>query len=197
MFYLSQLLGAPVEDQQAERLGKITDVLVLATQVGREEPTYPQVLLVADDEDHVWRIPIGEIARHDAAWQLRAPAEQFEAAESTAIAPTEVSLAHDVLDKQIIDIEHKKALRVSDVCFDDDWRILGIDHATLGLLRRLAPTWLTGLKNLPATLLPWSQVELIERQHPAGEEETAPPLTLPGSRAPSGHLAELHPADIA
>jgi len=43
-----------------------------------------------------------------------------------------------VLDKQVIDIARKKAVRVNDVCLRDDWHILGIDSSTLGLVRRIA-----------------------------------------------------------
>src|SRR5690348_15265603 len=107
MLYLSQLLGASVEDQRAERLGKISDVLVLASQVGRDEAAYPLALLVTDDEHHSWRIPTSQIARQDALWHLLAPPQQF--ALPSEPTPTEVSLAHDVLDKQIIDVEQKKA----------------------------------------------------------------------------------------
>ncbi len=113
-------------------------------------------------------------------------------------------LAQEVLDKQVIDIEHKKAVRVNDIGFGDDWRILGVDHSTLGLIRRLAPAWLSG-KGRKATqgtvpaLLPWSRIELIGAQHPEEEEEEEKPSLTPSGtlRVPTGHLADLHPADIA
>jgi magnesium transporter len=200
MLYLSQLLGAPVEDQHSARLGKITDMLVLASQVGRVEATYPSAVLVADDEEHFWRVPVSELSRHDAVWQVRGPAEQYSSSPESRgplIFPTEVSLVHDMLDKQVIDIEQKKALRVSEVCLNDGWRLLGVDHTALALFRRLVPAWLQGIKNRPATLIPWSRIELIGIHRPAGEDEAPRSLPLSSVPSPSGHLAELHPADIA
>lgn len=195
MLYLSQLLGAPVEDVHGVRLGKLIDVLAAAAQVGQSEPAYPTALLVEGEAEQPWRVPLQDVERYDHAVYLNIPQEQLTFSPPS---PTdqEVSLAHDVLDKQVIDIERKKAVRVDDVCLSDDWQILGIDNSTFGLVRRLAPAWLLGARSqqTPATLIPWENVELIEPSRPeeAGEKTTP---TLP--RISSGQLAEMHPADIA
>jgi magnesium transporter len=200
MLYLSQLLGAPVEDLQHARVGKVIDVLVPAAQVGQDEMSYPDALLIEGEEEPPWRVPLSSLELHGPLIRLRIPTVQLQ---ELSVAPDqqEVRLAQEVLDKQIIDIEHKKAVRVNDICFGDDWRILGVDHSTLALIRRLAPAWLLGNrgKTTPSTLLPWSQIELIGTQHPEeSAEEKKPSLTPSGSlRVPTGHLAELHPADIA
>jgi magnesium transporter len=196
MLYLSQLLGSPVEDQQGARAGKIVDITVPLAQLSQPESTLPRFLLIEDQEDQRWQIPIEAVARHEHVLRLRLPLEQFppHPAEPSA---EEVSLAEDVLDKQVIDIERKKAVRVNDVCLDDDWRLLGIDNSTLGLVRRLAPNWLLGTKNrrTPTNLIPWEHIELIGMQRYA-EDETVETRSAT-SRPLSGHLAELHPADIA
>src|SRR5438105_1187536 len=154
--YLSQLLGAPVEDVHGVRVGKIIDVLVAAAQVGQSEPTYPMALLVEGEGDQPWRVPLQDVERYDHAVRLNIAQEQLTFLPTTSDVQ-EVSLAHDVLDKQVIDIEHKKAVRVNDVCLSDDWQILGIDNTTFGLMRRLAPAWLLGARSqqTPATLIPW------------------------------------------
>ena len=85
-----------------------------------------------------------------------------------------ISLAQDVLDKQVIDIVRKKAVRVNDVCLRDDWHILGIDSSTLGLVRRLAPNWLLGTRRgsvnrsqrPPTNLILWENIELISSHQP-------------------------------
>ena len=166
MLYLSQLLGAPVTDQHNVHLGKITDVLTLASQVGRNEATYPTVILIAGEEDQHWQVPYSAIEKHGHIWRLHSPSEQFVIPPQLSLQESslqeEVSLVREVLDKQVIDLQHKKAIRVNDVCFDDDWRILGIDNSTLGLLRHLVPARLLGTKSksVPSTLVPWSQVKL-------------------------------------
>jgi hypothetical protein len=41
MLYLSQLLGAPVEDHQGARAGKIVDINVPVAELGRPEAAMP------------------------------------------------------------------------------------------------------------------------------------------------------------
>jgi magnesium transporter len=194
MLYLSQLLGTPVEDIQEVRLGKILDVLIQAEDVGSNAATYPSALLVENDDDSPWHIP------HDAVeWQgdllrLRFPRSELTQQSSSE---QEVSLAQEVLDKQVIDIERKKAVRVNDVCFAENWQLLGIDISNIGLIRRIAPAWMLGKnRGTPANLLPWDRVELIRSSQQ--EQETAAEDIVPRTPSrPLGHLADLHPADIA
>src|SRR5712692_5540544 len=201
MLYLSQLLGTPVEDPQGVRIGKISGVMIPAAQVGVSEPVYPSALLVEGEQGQSWRVPTAAVAWQGDALRLRVPPEQL-AVQPLEGAAQELNLAREVLDKQVIDIARKKAVRVNDVCMDDDWRLLGIDNSTVGLLRRLAPAWLLGpsRKVSPGSLIPWEHIELIGTQLPdtgalpaGGEARVSRPL----SRTPSGHLAELRPADIA
>src|SRR5712692_1351805 len=194
MLYLSQLLGTPVEDLNGVRIGKIIDVMVPRTEVGQAEPTYPSALLVEGQADQNWHVPIEAVEWHGAILRLRVPVEQLSV-QSVPPAEQELSLAHEVLDKQVIDIERKKAVRVNDVCLGDDWVILGIDNSTLGLVRRLAPSWLLGTKSRRTSinLIPWERIESIVTQRPDVEPQFTEPSQTP--RTPSGHLAELHPAD--
>jgi len=217
MMYLSQLLGTPVEDLQGVRVGKIIDIV---TPVGARfnmpttsstpsisslsTPSSIPTLVVEGQADQTWYVPVEDVEWNGNALRLRIPVDQLPMRPAE---PHEVSLAQEVLDKQVIDVEHKKAVRVNAVCFSDDWRILGIDNSTLGLVRRLAPSWLLGArsKRAPTTLIPWEHIELIGAQ-PVEEEARAEAgainqaSTSPTSRVgrpQSGQLAELHPADIA
>lgn len=210
MLYLSQLLGSPVEDMQGERAGKIVDMLIDASQVGQSEPVYPSALLVEGEEEEPWRVPIADVIWLDGVLRLRVPTDQLmhqpEPGAQNAHNAQEVSLARDVMDKQVIDIARKKAVRVNDVVLDDNWQILGVDNSTFGLVRRLAPNWLLGNRNKsrpsPVGLIPWERIELIGSQPPdedVGAQFIAPAATpaAPAQRIQSGHLSELRPADIA
>ena len=196
MIFLSQLLSAPVEDPQGTRVAKIVDVIVELAQVSQPGPVFPRALIAEGQDDQRWAITPDAVEWRDGILRLRRPIEQFplHPAEKS---PQEISLAEDVLDKQVIDIARKKAVRVNDVCFSDNWQLLGIDNSTLGLVRRLAPNWLLGAKNRPTStnLIPWEQIELIGVQRQT-EAEAQTPQPAP-SRPQSGHLAEMHPADIA
>ncbi len=200
MYYLSQLLGASVEDANGVRIGKICDILVFAAQVGQSEPAYPAAILIEGQAEQPWRVSHDALQWHKDGLRLTTPLEQFPA-QADSFSPQEVSLAQEVLDKQVIDIARKKAVRVNDVCLDEHWHILGIDNSTLGLVRRLAPSWLLGTRSRYSPgMIPWERVELIGSQRPEDEPsvESVPAgnSVLP-PRVPSGHLAELRPADIA
>jgi magnesium transporter len=231
MLYLSQLLGTPVEDSQGARIGKIIDIVVMRSITPSEPPraisststASPLPTLVVEGQaEHIWYVPVEDVEWHGDALRLRVPLEQLStqpimpSVGAQFIAP--ISLAQDVLDKQVIDIARKKAVRVNDVCLDNDWHILGIDSSTLGLVRRLAPNWLLGTRRgplnrfhrPPTNLIPWERIELIGSQQadlgeaPEGTQmEVSRAGTLEGllpgrpTGIQSGQLAELRPADIA
>lgn len=189
------------QEARTGKIGKIVDILALTALVGRDTPAYPSAILVEGEEEQPWRVSIQDVAWDDGTLRLRVPVEQL-AVQPEALAEQEISLAHDVMDKQVIDITRKKTVRVNDIAFGDDWRILGVDNSALGLVRRLAPGWLANLGGgqNPANLIAWSRIELIGSLHyderePEGEAQRQP--TQPMPRVQSGHLAELHPADIA
>jgi len=223
MIYLSQLLGAPVEDNQGARVGKIVDVTLNLgaglVPAQPHAPTFPRALLIEGHDDQRWEVATDAVEWRDNILHLRLSVEQLPLVslekpvqgeqgqgrlhhppDAAALPVHVVSLAEDILDKQVIDIARKKAVRVNDVCLGDDWQLLAIDNSTLGLVRRLAPNWLLGTKNrhTPTNLIPWEQIELIGAQRHVEDREMAAAITrLATARPQSGHLAEMHPADIA
>ena len=232
MLYLSQLLGAPVEDPQGERIGKIIDVeetRAISNFSGSTPAAFtptktarPPILVIEGGVENTWYVPVEDVDWHNDILRLRVPTQQLSTQPLSSVEDQHtiaISLAQDVLDKQVIDIVRKKAVRVNDVCLRDDWSILGIDSTTLGLVRRLAPNWLLGTRRgsvnqsqrPPANLILWENIELIGSNQPEQFEvpENAQqvkesqkdvteevPLNKP-KRILSGQLAELHPADIA
>jgi magnesium transporter len=197
MLYLSKLLGTSVEDSQNVRLGKIIDVLLKPEDVGSSAAAYPSALLVEGEENPPWQVPPVAVEWQDDLLRIRIPTTELT--RRTA-AEQDVCLAQEVLDKQVIDIERKKTVRVNDVCFANDWQIMGIDNSNLGLIRRIAPGWLLGKgRNTPANLIPWERVELISSQQQEQPETmgTVETAARTPSRLLGGHLADLHPADIA
>jgi magnesium transporter len=233
MLYLSQLLGAPVEDPQGERIGKIIDVEETRSispssdstpaAISASNATSLPILVIEGHSEHTWYVPVKDVEWHDDILRLRVPTQQLSTQPLTPSVGDQlivaISLAQDVLDKQVIDIARKKAVRVNDVCLSDDWHILGIDSSTLGLVRRLAPNWLLGTRRgsvnrsqrPPTNLIPWENIELIGSHQPdlvenpesdqrvkeSQEDNTEDVLPDHPKRIQSGQLAELHPADIA
>src|SRR5205814_434904 len=188
MLYLSQLLGAPVEDLQGERIGKIIDVEETrsisslsesaSVAISASNTASLPILVIEGHSEHTWYVPVEDVDWHDDILRLRVPAQHLSTQPLTSTGGDQlivaISLAQDVLDKQVIDIVRKKAVRVNDVCLRDDWHVLGIDSSTLGLVRRLAPNWLLGTRRgvvnrsqrPPTNLIPWAHIELIGSQQP-------------------------------
>ena len=86
------------------------------------------------------------------------------------IPETDVFLARDFLDKQIIDIEGKKVERVNDVRIawvDNNWVLIAVDIGFRGLMRRLGIEYLgiyfsTKLnKTFRNTLVAWEDVQAL------------------------------------
>ena len=100
----------------------------------------------------------------------------------------EVLLARDVLDKQLIDVDGKRVVRVNDVQIIEaagEWRVTGADVSLQGLWRRLAPAGFVGTKR-PVEVLDWADVGYLATD--------AATVQLKSS---SGKLARLHPVEIA
>src|SRR5258706_14540515 len=98
MLYLSQLLGAPVEDSQGARVGQIIDILI-----AQEEPAPRVTLLVEVQDDHLWNVPVESVEWHDNVLRFRTPVEQLStqpAASSSQVA----SLQQNELNNHVNDL---------------------------------------------------------------------------------------------
>src|SRR6266498_4548424 len=182
MLYLSQVLGRPVRDLEGERVAAIKDVIV---RLGEED--HPKVT--------------GLVARYRrrefflARWRITEFNEQGVKLNSDILdlrpfvrRDGEVLLARDVLDKQLIDVDGKRVVRVNDVQLIEaasNWRVTGADVSLQGLWRRLAPAGFMGTRS-PVEVLDWADVGYLATD--------AATVQLKSSR---GKLARLHPVEIA
>jgi len=188
MLYLSQAIGRPVLDKNGEPLGKIDDLIVA---VGDR---YPPVtgLVVATSRRNIF-LPWTNVSSFDAAGATLS---------TTTIditpfqrRPNEIELRRDLLDKQIVDIDGRKVVRVNDLRLDDvDGRphLVAVDVGAAGLLRRLGVE--TGFRviarNLhlptPERYIDWEDVDPVETS-----------IASIKLRIPHAGLTQLHPADLA
>jgi CBS domain-containing protein len=182
MLYLSQVLGRPIRDLEGERVAAIKDVIV---RLGEDD--HPPVTgIVARYRRRDFFLPRWRItALSDRGAQLNSDIldlRPFVRREG------EVLLARDVLDKQLIDVDGKRVVRVNDVQLIEaggDWRVTGADVSLQGLWRRLAPAGLMGASKA-VEVLDWSDVGYLATD--------AATVQLKSS---SGKLARLHPVEIA
>jgi len=182
MLYLSQVLRRPIRDLEGERVALIKDVIV---QLGEDD--HPPLT--------------GFVARYRrrdfflSRWRIAEFGEQGVRLNSDILdlhpfvrREDEVLLARDVLDKQLIDVDGKRVVRVNDVQIIEaagQWRVTGADVSLQGLWRRLAPRGFVGARR-PVEVIDWADVGYLATD--------AATVQLKSAR---GKLARLHPVEIA
>ncbi len=182
MLYLSQVLGRPIRDLEGERVATVKDVIV---RLGEDDhPPVTGFVARYRRRDFFlsrWRITElnqGGVRLNSDILDLR----PFVRRES------EVLLARDVLDKQLIDVDGKRVVRVNDVQIIEaagEWRVTGADVSLQGLWRRLAPAGFAGTRTT-VEVLDWADVGYLATD--------AATVQLKSS---SDKLARLHPVEIA
>jgi magnesium transporter len=188
MLYLSQVIGRPVRDRNGEPLGKVADLIVA---VGER---YPPVtgIVVETDRRRIF-VPLTSVESLDAdGARLRAQTIDIESFRQR---PDEILLRADLMDKQIVDIDGRKVVRVNDLRFDEvdgALRLVAVDVGAAGLLRRLGmesgSRLLAGRfgRPIPERYIDWEDVDPVETS-----------IASIKLRVPHQGLAELHPADLA
>jgi magnesium transporter len=188
MLYLSQVIGRPVRDQLAEPIGKVADLIVA---IGDRYPPVTGIVVNTNGR---------EIFLH---WKTVASLDVTGATLSTTAIdigkflqrPNEIRLKLNLLDRQIVDIDGRKVVRVNDLRLDEvegALHLVAVDVGPSGLLRRLGiegpyRTIARGLRReVPERYIDWEDVDPVER--------TIASVKL---RVPHKGLAELHPADLA
>src|SRR5881392_4151948 len=182
MLYLSQVLGRPIRDLEGERVATVKDVIVR---------------LGEDDHPLVTGLVARFFGRREfflSRWRLTELNEQGVRLDSDKLnlrpfvrRDGEVLLARDVLDKQLIDVDGKRVVRVNDVQLIEaanEWRVTGADVSLIGLWRRLAPAFLRSGR--PVEVIDWADVGYLATD--------AATVQLKSS---NDKLARLHPVEIA
>ncbi|MDR3765146.1 MAG: CBS domain-containing protein [Acidobacteriota bacterium] len=190
---LSDLLGLPVYDAHAAKLGRVREAAILP----QEDANHVSALIV--------RTPAGDRlvsaslllsvngGVHTSA--VAADLPQYTSGEGMLL------LERDLLDQQIIDVNGRKVVRVNDVELTLDLsdanatrlRVSFVDAGARGAIRRLLKgvvprhplsSW---LQRIPARSIPWEAVNLIETD----------PARRVRLKISSERVSRLHPADIA
>jgi CBS domain-containing protein/sporulation protein YlmC with PRC-barrel domain len=184
MFFLSKLLGQTVRDVEGKSAGTLEDLVVSLRQ------KYPHVTaLVIKRGNRRLAAPWQTVSSlEESNCLLRAPAADLAERE---LDDHELLLSGQVLDKQIMDAEGRKVIRVNDVQlarFGRDLRVVAVDVSSGALLRRVGLARVSSRlsKKTRPHLIDWGNVDL------QASDAQAVRLTVPHTR-----LSLLHPADIA
>jgi magnesium transporter len=189
MLYASEFISRPVVDADGLRIGKLRDLLAIR----HGDVPHPQLVAieVKQPKGSIF-IPIHDVA----ALISEAIPLKRRLSEITPYTPhaEDLHLVRDVLDKQIIDTDGMRVVRVNDLQLtrvNGGVYVANVDVSGSGLVRRLG---LTSLADRLATrphsgdlpsIISWDNIELL-----AGDQ----PMRL---KVPSSKMADLHPADLA
>ena len=188
MLYLSQAIGRPVRDREGGAIGQVADLLVA---VGDRYP--PVTGLVVQTERRRIFLPWSSVDSMDETG-ARLGTTTIDIGEFRQ-RPNEILLRADLMDKQIVDIDGRKVVRVNDLRLDEvagALHLVAVDVGGAGLLRRLGMEgpFRTLARNLrlpvPERYIDWEDVDPVETS-----------IASIKLRVPHGGLAELHPADLA
>jgi magnesium transporter len=195
-FYLSRILGSGYYSESGTLLGKIRDLLIEVDPLLTEnEPVRPRVAAI--------RVTAGKLDRvFDATFfEIQNTKRDHKVVCSEAIEVSEDSyqncmwLAGNILDRQIVDINGRKLVRVNDVrlvMIPAGIFALAVDVGVEGLLRRLGiDKLITTLFSpfritVPSKFILWDDIEAVDFAHSSIR------LSMTSSK-----LNKLHPSDLA
>jgi len=191
MLFLSEFLGAEVVDVEQRRVGRVRDITATVVE---PYPVVTGIVISRRREEIVPWSQVRTVAGREVALRPAKDADRLQKA-----APGDVWLARDVLDKQVIDTDGRRVVRVNDLQLSESggrMLLVGADIGVRGLLRRLG---LEGAgkavarlvrRELPMILVSWDVVHSLHDDR--GEASDAVRLRIPGKR-----IGKMHPADIA
>jgi magnesium transporter len=188
MLFLSQLIGKQVLDRHGEPFGKVRDLIVALGE--RYPPVTGLVVRVAAGREIF--LPWSAVDSIDTSGaRLRSASINITSFQQR---PNEIRLWRDLQDKQIVDVEGRKIVRVNDIQLapvEGRLRLVAVDVGVAGILRRLG---LSGVGERLASALGLEVENYIEWEAVDPVESSVSSLKL---RVPHQALSTLHPADVA
>jgi magnesium transporter len=189
---LALLLGTPVTEPQGSLFGRLKDIAVATgADAGRIAG------LVLKTKKGLVLVPATEV--------MSTPSGVLELRSKEAVQPLRgdenfILLKQDLLDRQIIDVNGRKVVRVNDVDLQwfsrdekQDLRVREVEVGLRGAVRRLLLGVIprqaldTIARKFPARVIPWEFVDVIE----------VDPARRVKLKIEHDRLARLHPSDIA
>ena len=192
MLYLSEMLGKPVVDASGETIGTISDLAISTGEV------FPRITSLAfKGPGRVpfmisWRKYVDAFDDDGITLAVDAPDIRF-----SYLQPDEVLLARDLMNRQIVDTQGLKVVRVNDLKLSQSGtqlRLLGAETGVRGILRGLHPlieraavkTAKLFKRDIDEQIIAWNYMDLLDR------DLSEVQLSVTHKR-----LDELHPADVA
>ncbi|GAB4541533.1 MAG: CBS domain-containing protein [Thermodesulfovibrionia bacterium] len=186
--FVSEILKKHVLDPRGDEIGRLKDIIVVK---GKDLPTVSALIL--QHKNVLYRLEWESVG----IFNKRIISSRLYAQKIRPYTPLDddLMIVRDILDKQIVDANGVKVVRVNDVKLEginNKACLVAVDVGIRGLLRRLgiehesANIYRIFGKALPYNLIPWNYIQPLE-----------PRLTTISLTVPRQMLSALHPADIA
>ena len=192
MLYLSQMMGKPVVDASGEKIGTISDLAISTGEV------FPRITSLAFQGPGKvpfmisWRKYVDQFDEDGITLSVDAIDIRF-----SYLQPEEVLLARDLMNRQIVDTQGMKVVRVNDLKLSQSGtqlRLLGAEVGARGILRGLHPLIERAAvavakvfkKRIDEQIIAWNYMDLLDRD-----------LSKVQLSVTHRRLDELHPADVA
>lgn len=186
--FLSEILKEPVLDLKGEELGRLKDLIIIKAEA------LPKVAaVIIERKKELFSVTWADLDLFNK--RIIAAKVRREELVKYTMNPEDLLAVRDILDKQIVDVNGAKVVRVNDIKFEgyeSEAILIAMDVGVRGILRRLGierkgDDLLTMFKTrLPYNLISWDYIQPIH-----------PKLTAIALKVPRQKLSELHPADIA
>ena len=183
--YFSAFQGRKVIDSEGRHIGKLKD---FAITPGESLLEVSRLVYTSNILGESVIVPVASVSSFDGDMQLTIAREDIPPGK---LSENEMLVVETVLDKQIVDIDGLKVVRVNDVLLSkikDRLCIVGVDVGFKGIVRRLGFARFAHrfLQRMPDNFIAWSYIDPLD-----------PGLRRISLKIPRKDIGELHPADIA
>ena len=186
--FSSEIIKKTVLDPKGEDLGRVKDLVIV-----KGDPLPKVSALIIERKKKLFHLPWHDLNIFNK--KIISSKTYADNLQPYEMEENDLLILRDILDKQIVDANGAKVVRVNDIKlegYNNEALLIAIDVGMRGILRRLGMERggedLAKLfkKSLPHTLISWDYLQPLE-----------PKLTEISLTIPRQMLSDLHPADIA
>lgn len=186
--FSSEIIRKPVLDPAGNEVGRVKDLVIVGGK------TLPKVAaLVIDRRKDLYALPWNQVSIFNR--KIISSSISSDKLSPYQTIEEDLLIVRDILDKQVVDVNGAKVVRVNDVKLEglnSDAVLIAVDVGLRGIMRRLGierggeDVFKVFRRSLPYNLISWDYLQ------PIGPKLSKISLTVPRQM-----LSELHPADIA
>jgi magnesium transporter len=186
--FVSEIMKMPVLDPKGDELGRVKDLIIV-----KGEPLPKVSALIIEKKRDIFKLLWSDLNIFNK--RIISANVYVDALQPYELNEKDLLLVRDILDKQIVDANGAKVVRVNDVKlqgFNSNAVLIAVDVGMRGILRRLGverggeDIMRIFKKHMSYNLISWNYIQPLE-----------PKLTKISLTVPRQMVSELHPADIA